>query len=84
MARFEVIESKHWRNADTGATASIYGANPYRGDTGAWAIETRGWTIRDNKNGTVGMCRKPFASRDDAAAFAAQCEERMNPANVAY
>lgn len=74
MARYTVLESRVWRNADTGARASIYGASPYRGDKGAWEIVSQGWTIRDNKNGTVGMGRAPFPSQADAQAFA----DRLN------
>lgn len=85
MARFEVIESKVWRNAETGKQASIYGAAPFWGaDPGAWAVVTRGWTIRDKKENTVGMGRAPFATREDAEAFAAKAEATLNPAGMFY
>ena len=70
MQRYEIIESKRWVNTD-GRTASIYGACPYVSDADKanWAVQTVGWTIRDNQRNTVGMGRQPFTSMYDASAF---------------
>lgn len=79
MTRYEAIESKVWKNARTGATASIYGAVPY--DTNAeaegWAIVPVGFTIRDNVRGTVGIGRKPFDTMAEAEQVAADMEGRL-------
>ena len=80
MARYTVIESRVWCNADTGARASIYGALPYRGDKGAWQIVTQGWKIRDNREGTVGLGRAPFPTQADAQALA----DKFNARCAAY
>lgn len=69
--RFTVREHRRWRNTATGATASIYGANPYWGaDPGAWIVESAGFTIADSHTGTVGCGRPPSATREDAQALA--------------
>lgn len=67
MRVIEVIESKRWRNVNTNATASIYGAVPYTSDADKpnWIIETVGWTWR-NDNGTVGLGRAPAKTREEA------------------
>lgn len=56
MVRYEVIASKHWFNKVTKQTASIYGSVPWVSPAGKknWEIVETGYTIRDNKRGTVG------------------------------
>ena len=70
--RFEVIESRRWKNLVTGATASIYGSHPSCSDADDknWAIESCGWTIRDNQAGTVGCGRLPWKTKEEAQAVA--------------
>lgn len=79
MLQYEVIESKVWIHAITGRTASIYGASPwfYLADRPNWSIVSRGWTVRDNVNGTVGIGRPPWANRDVAQAWADAENERL-------
>jgi hypothetical protein len=69
--RYEIIESKHWKHV-SGRTASIFGSVPYVNDADAenWQIVIAGWTVRDNRSGTVGIGRKPFQTREEAQAFA--------------
>lgn len=62
----EILPSRRWRHADTGATASIYGAHPDPADP-AWEVETSGWTIRW-PDGRVGCGRPPFETREEAEA----------------
>lgn len=73
--RYEVIESKQWQS-DDGRTASIYGSVPWKNenDKKKWKIVTVGYTIRDNKSGTVGMGRRPFSDKSDAEKYA----EKLN------
>ena len=68
----EVIERKIWRNARTGATASIYGAVPCYAaqDEAEWKIESCGFTWRDTRDNTVGLGRVPVATREEAQAIA--------------
>lgn len=66
MYPLEVIPSRQWHNAETGRTASLYGAAP-QGD--GWQIRNVGYTLR-MANGTVGCGRPPFPTREDAVAFA--------------
>jgi hypothetical protein len=70
MARFEVIESKHWVR-DDGRTASIYGAVPWvsPSEEKRWKVVSRGYTVRDNERGTVGIGRQPWATRAEAQAW---------------
>jgi len=65
----EVIESKRWIHK-SGATASIYGAAPWtdESDRCNWEVEKVGYTIQW-EDGTVGMGRKPFESKEEAEAF---------------
>lgn len=67
-ARYEVEESKVWKNKATGATASPYGAVPWTSDRDKanWSLVSQGWTTRDNKSNTVGTGRKPFADKQEA------------------
>lgn len=66
--RYEVIESIHWVNKVTGATVSPYGAVPYTGETekANWHIVVRGYTWRDNNTNTIGLCRVPAKTREEA------------------
>lgn len=61
----EVIEAKRWRNTETQATASLYGAAPYYGDRGAWIVESYGFTWRDTRSGTVGLGRMAAKTREE-------------------
>jgi hypothetical protein len=67
MQRYEMIDAKRWVHTD-GRTASIYGAVPYTSESEKkhWAIQSVGFTIRDNKTNTVGMGRMPYQSKYDA------------------
>ena len=68
---YTIIEAKQWRNSKTGATASIYGSCPYYSDADKpdWKIEVKGYTIRNERAGTVGIGRAPFATREEAQAW---------------
>jgi len=78
---FEVIESRVWKHT-SGRTASIYGACPWvaQSDAPNWQIVTRGWTVRNPHTGEVGACRPPFATKEEAQAFA----ERVQPSRSGY
>lgn len=75
IPRYEVIESQVWRR-DDGATASVYGACPWMSDSerDRWSIHVRGYTIRDNARGTVGLGRVPWT---DAIAHAGKLNARQ-------
>lgn len=68
MKRYEIVPSRHWKNLVDGRTASIYGACPYVSDADKqnWVIVENGFTIADNKSGTVGMGRAPFTTEQAA------------------
>lgn len=70
MARYEVIESKAWKR-DDGKTASIYGAVPWvtPSEEKRWKMITRGYTVRNNVSGTVGIGRQPWSTRGEAQAW---------------
>jgi hypothetical protein len=73
----DVIEARRWRhtgnaaNPATGRTASPYGAAPWlsENDRSAWTLEVVGWTIK-HPDGTVGLGREPFATKEAAQAWA--------------
>jgi len=75
MREFEVIPYRLWVR-DDGAKASVYGSVPWTSDAERerWAMETRGWTIRDNLSNTIGLGRPPFDSQTEAESFA----EKLN------
>ncbi len=77
MKRYEVIESRVWRR-DDGRTASIYGALPYHGEAekAHWTIVSRGWTIRDNNDNTVGLGRVPFKTIEEAQEYCQRLNDR--------
>lgn len=68
MSHYTIIESRVWVNAVTGQRASVYGAVPYTSERecGQWALQTVGWTVRNNHNGTVGIGRRPWDTREEA------------------
>lgn len=70
--KYEVIESKLWRNRRTGGSASMYGALPWTKEAEAkdWYIDTTGWTVRNPFTGEVGVGRVPWKTREEAQAFA--------------
>lgn len=74
----EVIESFHWLNVKTGATASIYGAVPWTSKDGEsqWSKVSRGFTWR-LYNGTVGLGRIPAKSREEAENIMSHFNNRM-------
>lgn len=78
--RYEVIESKRWVNKTTGQTASVFGAVPWtrQSEKSQWSMESVGWTVRDNRNGTVGIGRKPWKSRAQAQAWADEENARLS------
>lgn len=79
MARYEVIESKVWQNSYSGRQVSIYGALPWVSDVDKheWVIVTRGWTIRDNRENTIGLCRAPWKDKTE-------CEKHCAKLNSEY
>lgn len=74
----EVVESRVWSNATTGATASIYGACPWTSDAEReqWDLKITGWTWR-LANGTIGMGRKPVDTREEAEEIMTQHNARI-------
>lgn len=70
--KYEVIESRIWRNRRTGGTASTYGALPWTVESEAhdWFIDTTGWTVRNPHTNEVGVGRVPWKTKQEAQAFA--------------
>jgi len=71
MNKYEIIPHRYWYNRKTGARASLYGAVPWTNSTDAqeWERVIDGWTIRNNKTGTVGTYRTPVATMGEAHAL---------------
>lgn len=70
--RYEVVASRRWFNSKNGQFASIYGSCPYYNneDKKDWSIIEDGFSIRDNKTNTVGLGKRPHATRELAEAHA--------------
>ena len=67
---YSIIPHKFWRNKNTGKEVSIYGAVPYFNSVEEkrdWEIVTKGFTIRNNKNGYVAIYGSRFDTIDTAA-----------------
>lgn len=78
LPRYTVVQSARWQR-DDGMTASIYGAVPWLCDAEAarWQRVVTGWTVRDNRNGTIGAYAIPFgATREQAQDFADRWNNR--------
>lgn len=71
MPRIEVIPHKKWQHV-SGRTASVYGSVPWTSssDRENWELVEKGFTWYDNKNNTVGLCRVPVETIEEAQAFA--------------
>ena len=67
MYPVRVVESKSWKHKVTGRRVSPYGAVPWttEADRSNWELITDGFTW-EMSNGTVGMCRQPAKSREEA------------------
>ena len=85
MPRYEVIESRVWKR-DDGATASPYGASPWETERekSRWKLVTRGYTVRDNVSGTVGIGRVPWQTREEAQSWANKENERLGELAAAH
>jgi hypothetical protein len=53
--RYELRRMWQWRNRETGATASVFGACPWTSDAERpnWIKESCGWGYFDTRNGTA-------------------------------
>ena len=78
MNRYEVVESKVWRR-DDGRTASPYGALPWETESekARWHLATRGYTVRDNVSGTIGIGRVPWETLAEAQKWADKENARL-------
>lgn len=83
--RYTVIEYKVWKR-DDGATASPYGACPWTSDAEEkrWTLVTRGWTVRDNVRGTVGICKPPWKTKEEAEAWVVETERKEAERRAAW
>jgi len=75
----EVTESRHYKHAD-GRTASVYGAHPGHG----FEVVPSGWDIYWTGDGTVGRCKPPFATKEEADEFAVAWNAKRQAALDAY
>ena len=61
MERYTIVPYRYWQNQNTQAKASIFGACPWTSleDKVNWSLISKGYTIRDNHNGTQGLGHPP-------------------------
>ena len=76
MNKYTVVESKVWKHT-SGRTASIY-CCPWTRESERkhWTIVSRGWTIRNNAQNTVGYGQPPLESRNEADALCLKWNSR--------
>lgn len=68
MERYTIVPSRYWLNEKTKTKASIFGSTPWSSasDKVNWTLTTTGYTIRDNRNGTIGMGKQPARTLQEA------------------
>ena len=68
MKRYEVVPYRFHRHIASGRKVSIFGAVPWvsSADKANWETVSEGFTWADNKDNTVGCCRRPVADRAEA------------------
>ena len=71
MTRYTVIPSRRYVR-DDGMTASAFGACPWTSEAERprWTLTTVGWTVRNERNGTIGIGRQPWTAEAEAQAWA--------------
>lgn len=83
MSKYEVIESRSWVS-NSGRRVSIYGAAPWHSDAQrdaeGWRLVANGYTLRNPYTGEVGLCRPPFATREEAETWA----QKLTPSRIAF
>lgn len=81
---YEVIESRRWEGPN-GRQASIYGAVPYTSpaEKPQWKIVTVGYTVRNQRTGTVGVGKPPWKTQAEAQAWADKENSRLASAKDA-
>ena len=64
---YRVIESRRWKHIN-GRTVSFHGSVPWMGeyDKQDWHVEITGWTIYNERTGTIGIGRVPFKTEQEA------------------
>lgn len=69
--KYFVIPSSIYQR-DDGKTASIYGAVPWQSDAerDRWSIVNKGYTVQNPLTGQIGIGAKPWATREEAEAYA--------------
>lgn len=62
-----IVEHKVWKHTVTGREVSIYGAVPWytKEEKEVWKLQVSGYTWKLD-NGTIGLGRKPVATRKEA------------------
>ncbi len=71
MTKYQVVPSRVYRHT-SGQCASIHGSVPWRNDIekAEWTIENSGFTVLNPLTSQYGIGRKPWATREEAQAFA--------------
>ena len=80
---YEVIPHRVLKRI-SGKIVSISGAAPYYTDAqkAEWSIVQMGWTVRNNRTGTTGICRPPFQTEAEAQAWCDENNPRFRPAGT--
>jgi hypothetical protein len=74
---WEVISSFVLKNKKTGKTQSPYGSAPP--DPQNWELVKVGYTVRNTRNGVVGIGRQPWATEAEAVAWAKSQQGKRAP-----
>ncbi len=78
MKRYTVIPSRHWLHT-SGAKASPFGACPWaqESERANWTLVTSGYTVKNNREGTIGIGRVPWATEAEAQTWADKENARL-------
>ena len=69
--KVKIVPSMAWVHTENGQRVSIYGACPWTHprDIQYWKKRQVGWTTYNIREGTYGLGREPFATREGIEAF---------------
>lgn len=70
---YEVVESRAYVHPDKDYKVSIFGAHPGEG----WEVKTTGFTVRNMDNGTYGIGKVPWKTRQEAQTWVDKENQRL-------
>lgn len=83
--KYEVVESFAYRHKVTGQKAGFYGAFPgAESDRHNWEVISQGWTLRNRREGTIGIGRMPFKTKAEAETHCEKLNRQAEEYRLAW